>query len=273
MMRSLLQTKNRWHLAGLDEAVSYSKACNERGIACILHPLAEFTEDHQSAEEAAHAYEDCISAIHRNGLDASVAIKPSAIGVALDTESYYEYLEQILSQATAKRVPVGIDMEGAPLVKDTLEGVYQAAEKGYTFTIALQAYLRRTPADINRMAEENISVRLVKGAYIGDLHQRDEIVAAFRTQVYLLLRRHPRFSVGTLDMDLIRWMQDTIPEARSRITFGFLKGIGTETMLGMANSGWNVNEYLPYGQDNGGYDRRREIYLAALASARIRPLE
>ncbi len=273
MMRSIQQTKNRWHLPGLDEAVSWSKANNERGISCILHPLGEFTEDQRSAEEAACEYEDCISAIHRHGLDASVAIKPSAIGVALRKEKFDEFLEQILSHATAKRVPVVIDMEGTPLVRDTLEGALKAANIGYSFTLTLQAYLRRTPADINRTADENIPVRLVKGAYLGDLHQRNEISAAFRMQVFLLLRRHPQFSVGTMDINLIRWLQDTIPEARSRITFGFLKGIGTETMLGMANAGWRVNEYLPYGNDSEGYDRRREIYLAALASARIRPLE
>ena len=272
MMKSVHHTKNRWHLPGLDEAVSWCRACNERGIACNMHPRGEFVEDQDAALDAARAYEDCISAIHTHRLNASVAIKPSAIGVALQTETFHEYLEQILSYAMAKRVPVGIDMEGTPLVRDTIEGAFQAAEQGYSFTLTLQAYLKRTPADINRAAEEGIPVRLVKGAYIGDLKQRDEITAAFRTQAFLISRRHPQFSVGTLNADMIHWLQDSLPEARSRITFGFLKGLGTETMLGMANSGWKVHEYLPYGNDNGGYDRRREIHLAALASARIRPL-
>ncbi|WFN33978.1 proline dehydrogenase family protein [Methanogenium sp. S4BF] len=272
MMESTHKAIGRWHSAGLGEAISWCRACNERGIPCIMHPLGEYAEDRQAAEEGTRAYEDCISAIHRHGLDASVAIKPSAIGVTLQSEAFHEYLEQILSHAMAKRVPTGIDMEGTPLVHDTIEAALQAAEQGYSFTLTLQAYLRRTPADISRAADEGISVRLVKGAYLGDLHQRDEIVAAFRTQAYLLARRHPQFAVGTQDMDLIRWLQDSIPEARTRITFGFLKGLGTETMLGMANSGWKVHEYLPYGNDHGSYDRRREIYLAALASARIRPL-
>lgn len=272
MMRSFQHTNDRWHFPGLEEAVAWCKACNERGITGIMHPLGEFVEDQEGAEDAARAYEDCISAIHTHNLDASVAVKPSAIGVALQTEAFHEYLEQILSYATAKRVPAGIDMEGTPLVHDTIKGAFRAAEQGYSFTLSLQAYLKRTPADINRAADEGIPVRLVKGAYLGDLNQRDEIMAAFRTQAFLISRRHPQFSVGTQDADLIRWLQDSIPEARSRITFGFLKGLGTETMLGMANSGWKVHEYLPYGNDNGGYDRRRKIYLAALASAGIRPL-
>ncbi|KAF1075933.1 hypothetical protein MKMG_01622 [Methanogenium sp. MK-MG] len=272
-MKSVEIQKNRWHLAGLDEAVSWCRACNVRGIACMLHPLGEFAEDRQAAEEAARRYEDSISAIHRHGLDASVSVKPSAVGVALQSEAYNEYLQQILSHATAKRVPVGIDVEGTSLIHDTLKGAFQAAEQEYTFTLTLQAYLKRTPADLNRAADEGVSVRLVKGAYIGDLNQRNEITAAFRTQAFLLSRRHPQFSVGTHDMSLIRWLQDSIPEARTRITFGFLKGLGTETMIGMANAGWKVDEYLPYGDDHGSYDRRREIYLAALASARTRPLE
>ena len=234
-----------------------------------MHPLGEFVEDQDAALDAARAYEDCISAIHTHRLNASVAIKPSAIGVALQTEKFHEYLEQILSYATAKRVPAGIDMEGTPLVRDTIEGAFRAAEQGYSFTLTLQAYLKRTPVDINRAADEGIPVRLVKGAYIGDFKQRDEITAAFRTQAFLISRRHPQFSVGTLNANMIHWLQESLPEARSRITFGFLKGLGTETMLGMANSGWKVHEYLPYGNDNGGYDRRREIHLAALASARI----
>ncbi|GAB7015043.1 proline dehydrogenase family protein [Methanogenium cariaci] len=274
MMKSIeIQKKNRWHLAGLDEAISWCRACNERGITCRLHPLGEFAEDQGAAETAVREYEDAISSIHRHNLNASVAVKPSAIGVTLQPEAYNEYLQQILSHAMAKRVPVGVDMEGMSLVHDTLGGAFQAAEQGYTFTLTLQAYLKRTPADLNRAADEGISVRLVKGAYIGDLNQRNEITAAFRTQAFLLSRRHPQFSVGTHDMDLIQWLQDSIPEARTRITFGFLKGLGTKTMIGMANAGWKVDEYLPYGNDHGSYDRRREIYLASLASARTRPPE
>lgn len=272
MMETTQRSKGKWHLAGLGEAISWCRACNERGIPCIMHPMGEYAKDRQTAGEGARAYEDCISAIHRHGLDASVAIKPSAIGATLQSEAFHGYLEQLLSHAMAKRVASGIDMEGTPLVHKTLEAALQAAEKGYTFTLTLQAYLRRTPADISRAADNGISVRLVKGAYLGDLHHRDEIAAAFRTQAFLLARRHPQFAVGTQDIDLIRWLQGTIPEARTRVTFGFLKGLGTESMLGMANSGWKVQEYLPYGNDNGTYDRRREIYLAALASARIRPL-
>ena len=272
MMKSLQTPKNRWHLADLDEAASWCRACNDRNIPCTLHPLGEFAENERAAEEAARAYDDCISVIHRRGLDASVAVKPSAIGAALQPKIYNEYLEQILSHATAKRVGVGIDMEGSQLVQDTITGAFQAAEQGYKLTLTLQAYLKRTPEDLNRAADKGISVHLVKGAYLGDLNQRDEITAAFRTQAFLISRRHPQFSVGTQDIDLIRWLQNSFAEARTRITFGFLKGLGTETMLGMANSGWKVREYVPYGNDHGSYDRRREIYLASLASARIRPL-
>lgn len=272
MMRSMRPVVGRWHLTGLDKAISWCRVCNERGIAGILHPLGEFAEDQEAIEESARAYEDCISAIHQHRLNASVAVKPSAIGVSLQTEAYQEILEQLLSQAMAKRVAIGIDMEGTPLVQDTIQSAIQAAEQGYAFTLTLQAYLQRTPVDISRMANEGISVRLVKGTYIGDLRQRDEIIAAFQSQAILLARRHMKFAVGTQDMELIRWLQDSIPEARPRITFGFLKGLGTETMIGMANAGWNVEEYVPYGDNHGTYDRRREIYLASLASARIRPL-
>lgn len=272
MMRSLRPVTGRWHLDGLKEAISWCRVCNERGIAGIMHPLGEFAEDQESVEEAGRAYEDCISAIHQHGLNASVAIKPSAVGAALQTEAFQEFLEQICSQAMAKRVSVGIDMEGTPLVQSTIRGAIREAEQGYAVTLTLQAYLERTTADIRVMAEKGISVRLVKGTYLGDLHQRDEITEAFKTQALLLARMHPEFAVGTLDMDLIRWLQDTIPEARSRITFGFLKGIGTETMIGMANAGWKVQEYIPYGENHGSYDRRRKIYLASLASSGIRPL-
>lgn len=237
-----------------------------------MHPLGEFAEEQKSAEKVARAYEDCISAIHHHRLNASVALKPSALGAAIQTETYQELLEQILSQATAKRVAAGIDMEGTPLVQDTIQGAIRAAEQGYSFTLTLQAYLQRTPVDISRMADEGISVRLVKGTYIGDLHQRDEIAAAFRSQAFLLARRHPEFAVGTHDPGIIKWLQETIPKSQARITFGFLKGLGTETMIGMANTGWKVQEYIPFGENHGTYDRRREIYLASLASSRIRPL-
>ena len=159
-----------------------------------------------------------------------------------------------------------------PTVPATVRMALAAAEQGHLFTITLQSYLTRTPEDIAHSTGSGLTVRLVKGAYLGDLRNREEIRSAYRTHLLLLARQQPTFRIGTLDRSLIRWAQETFPEARARIEFGLLKGIGERTAVQMAGDGWRVAQYIPYGNDTSSYTRRREIYLNLLARVGEAPL-
>lgn len=263
---------HRWALPDLPGALAWCSDRADEGIRGVLHPLGEFAQTKEEAQDHAEAYITCAAAIADAGIDASVAVKPTAIGISFDRDLAAGLFRTILDACAGAGVALECDMEGTPTVTATVLMALAAAEQGPSFTIALQSYLARTPEDIAHAAGAGLTVRLVKGAYLGDLRDRDEIREAYRTHLLLLARQQQTFRTGTLDRSLIRWAQETFPGARTRIEFGLLKGIGERTAIQMAADGWRVAQYVPYGNDDGIYIRRREIYLNLLAQAGEAPL-
>ena len=91
----------------------------------------------------------------------SFSAKPSAIGILFDV---WQYTRNIFVPVKARRlgVPFDIDMEGRPLVDDTLKSAIDLAHEGETVTLALQAYLDRTSDDLAACINAEITVRLSK---------------------------------------------------------------------------------------------------------------
>ena len=69
-----------------------------------------------------------------------------------------------------------IDMEGSPYVEPTIRLYERLREVQPRTGICLQAYLKRTPSDIERLRPLDPSIRLVKGAYdeTGTIAYRDK---------------------------------------------------------------------------------------------------
>lgn len=263
---------HRWALPDLASALAW---CNDRadeGIRGILHPLGEFARSKSETEAAAEAYIACAAAIADAGTGAAVAVKPTAIGISFDPDRAAEIFRTVLDACAGDGVAVECDMEGSPTVSPTIRMALAAAGEGQTFTIALQSYLTRTAEDIAHATGAGLTVRLVKGAYLGDLRDREEIRRAYRNHLLLLARQQHAFCIGTLDRSVIHWAQENFPDARDRIEFGFLKGIGERTASNMAADGWRIAQYIPFGDDGGIYARRREIYLNLLARSGEAPL-
>jgi len=263
---------HRWILPDLDDALAWCRDRAEEGIRGICHPLGEFAQTEQEARDNGETYIACAAAIADAGIDASVAVKPTAIGISFDETLAAGIFRTVLDACDGAGVPVECDMEGTPTVNATVRMALAAAKNGPPFTIALQSYLSRTPEDIAHATGADLTVRLVKGAYLGDLRDREEVRDAYRTHLLLLARQQHTFRTGTLDRSLIRWAKEIFPDARTRIEFGFLKGIGEQTAVQMAGDGWRVAQYIPYGDDGGIYTRRREIYLNLLKRAGEAPL-
>ena len=162
-------------------------------------------------------------------------------------------------------------MEGTPLVDFTLKTALECTENSYHVTLALQAYLDRTIEDIKIAIDNYITVRLVKGAYIGDTNDFKEIQSKFKICFDKLFESGKHFSVGTHDPELVKWIKDRVRDQMDLIEFGFLKGLAHETKLNLVNDGWAVVEYVPYGINSKAYITRRLRYLKTLESEARKP--
>jgi proline dehydrogenase len=142
--------------------------------------------------------------------------------------------------------------------------------------IALQAYLKRTQADLLRILRAGGKVRLCKGAYDEpkEIAYKDMSIirAKYMELMDRLFRSDNYFAIATHDDSLIR---RALSYDRDPKTFEFqlLKGVKQELARMLREEGYRVSIYLPYGPEWLPYSirrvRERKGNLLLLAKALI----
>lgn len=194
-----------------------------------------------------------------------VAVKTTTLGALFDRQLCMDYLVVMFESAFENKVEVEIDMESVPFVDFTVEAVGNCLAD-FPLTVTLQAYLDRSRNDLDTFLERDGSIRLVKGAYSGDINDFVEIQDRFLDLAEVLLFGRYPFKVGTHDPRLISWLREATDDKREKVEFQFLKGLGDETKLELAKEGWSVFEYVPYGPNGNAYESRRESYVEMLSN-------
>jgi proline dehydrogenase len=265
-------SKSRWTLSGLDEALDQCRRRNGEGISCTLHVLDEYTKTEEEVDRVTTTYRETIGSISADGLDATVSVKLSSLGALFDGDLALERVFDLCREAQKAGVGFEIDMEGRALVGAAIEAASVCRRKSLPVTLALQAYLDRTPGDLRLVVALGAVPRLVKGAYQGDVGDFGQIQGRFLDIVREAAGFEIGFHVGTHDPDLLPPLRSLMDGHRDRITFGFLMGLADRTMREMAVRGWQISEYVPFGREPGPYIARREQYLRELGKSGRRPV-
>jgi proline dehydrogenase len=238
----------------LDDAIDAIKNLNAHHIGGILDLLGEGVVDPEGAEGAANDYLTAIKRIEETGIDTTVAVKPTQLGLALDKGAAMDHLRRLAAEAAAVGTTVEIDMEQSSYVSDTLD-LYRTLHADFPkLRLAMQAYLRRTPVDLQLMAGLKPRIRLVKGAYAEPealaLQKRREVDAQYRFLVDWLFEQGEDPALGTHDHELL----DNAMNAAARTGAGkrgfeiqMLYGIRRDLQQQLANQGYRVRVYVPYG--------------------------
>ena len=261
--------EDRWTSPDRTSALDRCARRNAQGIHCTLDILGRYSIDADQAQESVRALADCGREIARRGLDASLSVKLSTLGASFDRELCLRNLRSLATTRGNGGAAVELDMEGRGLVGFTLGMAVALGRERKDLTVTLQAYLDRTSGDIDRMVENGIRVRLVKGAYLGDTGDFAEIQRRMKRLARKLLGSGARFCVGAHDPDLIRWLEENAD--RERLQLGFLMGLADETKLRLARDGWDVIEYVPFGKSGAAYIARRQKYLVSLDALGRKP--
>jgi len=241
---------------------------NEKGLHVALDVLGEHVHDREVAESARDTYIDLVHTLadsSANGLRNRISIKLSMMGQMIDEDFCVRNLRMLLDEAKEKDVFVRLDMEGSDLTQSTLD-LFEAVYPDYPEHVGpvLQAMLKRTDGDIDRMCELGASVRLCKGAYAEPeaiaYQDMDVIRARFADYMERLLDHTDYSGIATHDDRLIRATkryareQDISPE---HFEFQMLYGLRPETQQEMAEDGYNMMVYVPYGTEWLPYFYRR----------------
>lgn len=256
----------------LEEAVAVVQELNRRGIKAILNHVGEAVTTPEEAAAAAQEIHTLLRHITAYGLDASITVKPSHVGLGFGRNVYAQHMNGIAAAARAAHIPVEIDIEGSADVEDTLAVYHQlldALGDGIRVRQAVQAYLHRSPADVQNIAARGGSIRLVKGAYQEPpdiaFQRRDEIIhASLRLMEMMLapdaLERGAYLALGSHDPALIEAL---LREARVRgmspeqFEIQMLLGVRRDEQQRLADLGYQVRVYVPFGSAWYPYFMRR----------------
>jgi proline dehydrogenase len=248
----------------LEDAVQTIKDLNASGIGGILDLLGEGVSDPAGAAAAASEYLNSIRRIEETGIDTTVAVKPTQLGLGFDKGACIDHLRRLAAEAEAIGSYVEIDIEQSEYVTDTID-VYKILEPDFpSLRLAIQAYLRRTPVDLEAMVSLKPRIRLVKGAYAEPeevaFKKRSEIDEQYKFLTEWLFQNGTDPGIATHDGDLI----DHAKRAAARTGAGpkgfeiqLLYGIRRDLQEALVQQGFRVRIYVPFGSAWYPYLMRR----------------
>jgi proline dehydrogenase len=248
----------------LDDAMRATEPLNTRRIAVSLDHLGENVSDAREAEATAAEYISTLERISDEGAEANISIKLTALGLDIDLALCQANLERVLCAANERDNFVRVDMEGSDYTQRTLDLVYEAHTRYANVGTVVQSMLYRTPSDVETLIERGVRVRLVKGAYMEPptvaFPKKADVDEQYQRLMYRLLERGVYPALATHDEAHIaaakRYAEEKhIP--RARFEFQMLYGIRRDLQEQLANEGYNVRVYVPYGSQWYPYLTRR----------------
>lgn len=197
------------------------------------------------------------------GVDNNLSLKLTQLGLDVDTALCGRVLRRILDRASP--MFVRIDMESSAHTDATLD-LFEAlwAEGRRSVGVVIQAYLHRSPRDLERVLALGARVRLVKGAYDEPpsvaYPRKADVDAAFARLADTLLRRGNYPAIATHDERLIDHVCRTAEAAgvgSDRFEFQMLYGIRRDLQAALRRRGYRVRVYVPFGEEWYPYFMRR----------------
>jgi proline dehydrogenase len=247
----------------LEDALAAIRALRAEGLRVTLDYLGEHVARAAAAEASAGAYGAILAALHRTGGDSTLSLKLTQLGLDLDPRLCEALLGRILD--AAGETFVRIDMESSAYTEATLalfERLWAAGRRNVG--VVIQAYLRRSPDDLERLIRLGARVRLVKGAYAEPpsvaFAQKRDVDAAFARLAERLLRDGAYPAIATHDERLIAAAARAAAAAgRSREDFEFqmLYGVRRDLQAALRREGYRVRVYVPFGEEWYPYFMRR----------------
>jgi proline dehydrogenase len=248
----------------LDQAIAVCRDLRKDAIGAVLDHLGENVE---APEQAAQAVRDYVRAVERirdeGDVDAYVSVKLTQLGLDFSEELVIANVEEVLRAAATANLLVMIDMESSVYVDRTLRVFRDLRERHDRVGVCLQAYLHRTPADVDALPRASI-VRLVKGAYLEPpevaVGSRREVDRVFARLFSTMVSRGHTVHVATHDPKLLDGARRYVEReaiSRSLVEYQMLYGVRRDLQTRLAADGLPVRVYVPYGTEWYPYLTRR----------------
>ncbi len=264
--KSIVHIFAKKYIAGntLDDAVRVTKELNSKGILATIDVLGEAVNTKRESELAKKECLEVLDAINHHKLNANLSLKPTQLGLIIDKDFCYSQISEILEKAKGYNNFVRIDMEDSSTTDLTFDLLNKMKEKYSNVGVVVQAYLRRTFDDVEKLNQQGTNYRLCKGIYVEPeeiaFKGRQEVRDNYLKVLELILDDGNYVGIATHDDYLIKGVYELIKKkniSKDKFEFQMLYGV-TEHLRDKINAdGYKIRIYVPFGEHWYKYSIRR----------------
>jgi proline dehydrogenase len=234
---------------------------NSSNLLAIINLLGEEVTAYDEAAAATAEYLEILKTFKTRKVRGCISVKPTQLGLTIDRKLYEENMKSILSTAKSLNTFVWIDMEGSRYTTDTVDSYLEMLKRFDNVGVAIQAYLKRSNEDVQKILDSKGIIRLVKGAYKENatiaFKRKRQINENFSKLMGLMFEHGNRFAIATHHEKLIEEAAELSKTRPADFEFEMLMGIRDAKKLELAQRGFQISEYIPYGKGWWGYSVRR----------------
>ena len=231
-----------------------------QGISTLFTRLGENITRAEEADEVEAHYLGLLDDIAARKLDGEVSVKLTQIGLDLDVDATLERAKRLAAKSAEGGRTLWLDMEGSAYVETTVAFYERLKAAHPNAGLCLQAYLRRTAADIQRLLPLAPEIRLVKGAYAEPAsiayQRKGDVDSNFVALSVAMLEAQRsgkpiRIGLGTHDVRLIEQIAAhaaAIGLPKTTFEVQMLYGIRADQQRRLAAEGYLVRDLIAYGE-------------------------
>ncbi|MCA1741749.1 MAG: proline dehydrogenase family protein [Bacteroidales bacterium] len=263
---------SRAYISGvkMEDAMRASKELNQQGMRVTLDVLGEFIKSLDEAEVNKQEYLDLIEETEKQGINGNYSLKPTSFGLLIDKEVCYRLMREIVAKAASYNNFCRIDMEDSPCTDLEIE-LYRRlhAEFPRNVGLVLQAYMKRTYTDLEKMLDMNTpevptNYRLCKGIYVEPAaiayKKYEEINQHYLEDLEFMFKNRIYAGIATHDKPLIEGAYKLIRKynvPKEMYEFQMLYGVTPKLRQSIVDAGHVMRVYVPFGEKWFGYSTRR----------------
>ena len=275
--RMLFKISKRW-IAGYSntDAIAEARKSNQNGMSAIINYLGEANTERSQIDNSVSEYFTILDLLKAKNVSGSISVKPTQIGLSVGYDICLENFRKISEKAKQSGHFMWIDIESSNFVEDTLSIYLEILRKNRDTGVAIQSYLRRSHSDLLHLMENSANLRIVKGAYSEEKLQafqsNNEITQNFSALMKLVFKESSYkgiVAIATHDTNLVNEALALSTKGSESLQFQLLKGVRDELKQQLVKKGYEVLEYIPYGEKWLQYslrrirERKRNIFLLA----------
>ena len=250
----------------LDSAMKVGEEYAARGYFVSMDLLGENVATREEGDRETAAYLEMAHKIAKSPYRdrMNISVKLTALGMDLGDDLATENYKKILDACKPHDIFVRADMEGSPYTERTIQIIEKLLPTYKNCGTVLQAYLHRTPGDIQKMIALGARVRIVKGAYLEPesiaYQSKAKVDEMYLAAAKTLLCEANYPAIATHNERLITDIKAFIKKEgipSERYEWQMIYGVRRDLQEQLLKEGFNIRIYIPYGAAWYPYFSRR----------------